>query len=225
MRFPDSRILIFAKAPRIGQVKTRLFGALSPEQATRLHVRMLVRLLGRLLEAGLAPVELYGTPDAEHPLFVELARRYPIATRSQGGGNLGDRMAQAASTALRDCERVVLIGTDCPLLDGDYLGRTLARLSDECPAVIGPAEDGGYVALGLTRSDPLVFEGMEWGTDQVLVQTLRRLDALGWSYQLMPSLWDVDRPQDLERLYRTCPELLSARSEFDLDQIQALANE
>jgi rSAM/selenodomain-associated transferase 1 len=186
---------------------------------------MLVWVLRRGLDARLAPVELHGSPDVQHPLFVELARRYPIVTRNQTPGDLGDRMAQAASLALRECERVILIGTDCPVLDGDYIGRMFARLSDQCPVVIGPAEDGGYVALGLSRSAPVLFDGIEWGTNRVLVQTRRQLAVLGWNYQLMPSLWDVDLPQDLMRLSRTFPELLSARSELDLDRNQALASE
>lgn len=225
MRFPDCRILIFAKAPLVGRVKTRLFGALSPAHSASLHARMLVWVLQRTVEAELAPVELFCTPDGGHPLFIELAARYPIRRRVQGQGDLGERMALAARSALVDCRRVVLIGTDCPLLDGDYLGQLFARLGGDCSVVIGPAEDGGYVALGLSRYDRRVFEGIEWGTDQVLAQTRRRLDELGWGYALMPPLWDVDRPPDLERLRRTLPELLSDQSELDLDWLQALASE
>jgi glycosyltransferase A (GT-A) superfamily protein (DUF2064 family) len=93
---------------------------------------------------------------------------------------------------------VVLIGTDCPPLDGDYLARALAAMADR-DAVLGPAEDGGYVLLGLWRAAPELFADMPWGTDRVAALTRQRMAALGWRWAELPMLWDLDRPEDLAR--------------------------
>jgi hypothetical protein len=85
-------------------------------------------------------------------------------------------------------------------MTADYLARAFALLDGGADAVVGPAEDGGYVLLGLRRMDKRLFEDMAWGTDRVLDQTRERLAVLGWRWQELETLWDVDRPEDLERL-------------------------
>ncbi|HNC68026.1 MAG TPA: glycosyltransferase, partial [Thauera aminoaromatica] len=96
-------------------------------------------------------------------------------------------------------ERVLLIGTDCPALDAACL-RTAAEALDEVEAVIVPSFDGGYVLLGLRRFDPSLFEGIAWSTSTVAAATRVRLDALAWSYQVLPALQDIDVPADLVHL-------------------------
>lgn len=225
MRFPDGRVLIFAKAPRAGRVKRRLEPAIGPPAAARLQARLLTSVVERLAAARIAPLELHCAPDAEHPLFAYLARRHALVGRAQVTGDLGRRMGHAARLALTECERLVLIGADCPGLDGDYLTALLERLGPDCPAVLGPAEDGGYVALGLRRMDSRLFERIDWGTDRVLAQTRQRLEEMGWRYAMLPPLWDVDRPADLERLRRYYPELAGDRPDDVPVPDQALASE
>jgi hypothetical protein len=94
----------------------------------------------------------------------------------------------------------VLVGTDCPALTADYLAQAFALLDGGADAVVGPAEDGGYILIGLRRTDKRLFDGVAWGTASVLDETRARLAALGWSWQELETLWDVDRPEDLERL-------------------------
>ena len=211
MQFPDSRVLIFAKAPQPGRVKRRLWPVLSPEAAARLQACLLADLVARLAAARVAPLQLQCRPDTHHPCFEWLAGHYGLERRAQTGGDLGERMSRAAETALAECARVVLIGADCPGLDAGYLRHLLERLTPDRAAVLGPAEDGGYVALGLRTTDRRLFEGIEWGSDRVLRQTLARLDRLGWGCELMPVLWDLDRPADLERLRREYPDLARDR--------------
>ncbi len=125
---------------------------------------------------------------------------------SQGAGDLGDRMNRAFSQPDAGC--TVIIGTDCPVLNADYVAHALERLSQGVETVVGPAEDGGYVLLGLREPDAtlarLLFRDMPWGTDKVLAETLRRLDG---KRELLPVLWDVDHYPDLLRLTREATTL------------------
>ncbi len=200
MRFPGARVLIFAKAPIPGQVKTRLVPRLGEEGAARLHAGLLRRIVAELGGAGLCPVQCWCAPDTRHKLFTELAARHGVSLERQSGADLGARMFHAACVALGDSDRVILVGADCPGLGVDYLGLALDGLEEGVDAVLGPAEDGGYVLLGLRRAARQLFEDMPWGTGQVLAATRHRLRELGWHWRELPALWDVDRPEDLERL-------------------------
>jgi hypothetical protein len=201
LRHPDARILIFAKAPVPGQVKTRLIPALGPEGAARLAEVLLERLVTGLASARLAHLELWCAPDTRHPVFVRLAAREGLGRYPQRGADLGERLRAGAEDALTRGGRVLLIGADIPDLDAGYCEQALEALrSVDC--VLGPAEDGGYVLLGLKRPAPLLFERMPWGTDAVGRLTRIRIQRLGWRHRELPSLWDLDRPDDLGRAWR-----------------------
>ena len=184
-----ARIVVFAKAPVPGRVKTRLIPALGAEAAAALAARMLAATLAEALATGLE-VELCGEPDAA------LWSDAPVAKTAQGEGDLGARLARAAARVTGAGERVVLIGADCPSLDRTRL-LGAAQALERHDAVIHPAEDGGYVLLGLRRFDPSLSEGVAWSTADVCGDTLRRLAALGWSLDLRETLADVDEPADL----------------------------
>ena len=201
MRFPRARILIFAKAPEAGRVKTRLIPVLGADGAADLYRRLLRSTIQRMKLAEIAPITCYCAPDAEHKEFQLLAHDYGISLETQKGADLGERMANAASCQLAaGWGPVVLIGGDCPALRTDHLLQTLGWLKGDCDAVIGPAEDGGYVLLGLRKSSAQLFQGVAWGGDNVLDETRRRLQDLGWRWKELEPLWDLDRPADLERL-------------------------
>lgn len=199
MRHPAARILVFAKAPVAGAVKTRLAPALGPEGAARLQARLVRRTVARVSACGLAPFELHVAPDGRHPLFRSLAGT-GVTLVAQQGRDLGGRMHAALAAALGSAEFAILIGTDCPALDRAYLALACDALAQGHPAVLGPAEDGGYVLIGLRRPAPTLFAGIDWGGPQVLAQTRRRLADLGWAAVELPTLWDLDRPADLQRL-------------------------
>jgi hypothetical protein len=109
-------------------------------------------------------------------------------------------MHHAIARSLRRSERVILIGADCPALTPRDLGRADRLLRGACDAVLAPAEDGGYALIGLKRVSPLLFEAIAWGGRDVCSETVRRLDRLGYRWRALRTLWDVDRPEDLERL-------------------------
>lgn len=185
-----TRIVIFAKEPVAGRSKTRLIPALGAEGAARLAAQMLARTLEEAQAAGL-PVELCGEPDAA------LWSDAPVARTAQGEGNLGERLARAAARVLGEGDKALLIGADCPALDRTRLSIAAAAL-DRFDCVLHPAEDGGYVLLGLRRFHRSLFEGIAWSTGSVACDTIARVEALGWSLHLGDTLRDVDEAADLQ---------------------------
>ncbi|MBI4293847.1 MAG: TIGR04282 family arsenosugar biosynthesis glycosyltransferase [Betaproteobacteria bacterium] len=200
MAAASARVAVFAKAPEPGEVKTRLIPALGAAAAAELQRRLIERTLEAALAAGIGPVELWCSPDASHPFFLDCARRYAIALAVQGGVDLGERMQLALDALLGAGERALLIGSDIPALTPQYLREADSALAAGCDAVLGPAEDGGYVLIGLRRSAPSLFAGMRWGGSDVCEQTRARLAQVGMRYRELAVLWDVDRPEDLPRL-------------------------
>lgn len=191
-------IVVMAKAPQAGRVKTRLAGVLGAEGAARLHARLLERTIATAVAAGCGPVELHGTP-VRHAFLRRLSHRYGVPLVAQSGGDVGARMHAAFVRGLRRHARMVLVGSDCPALTPADL-RTAARWLHGCDAVIAPAEDGGYPLIGLKHASAVPFEGVAWSTAAVMGQTRARFARLGWRWRELRMLWDVDRPEDLARL-------------------------
>lgn len=199
MQFPQSRILIFAKAPEPGRVKTRLIPALGAEEAALLYNKLLRQTVGKVAEATISPIDCWCAPDTGHPVFQNMALQYGVQLEEQVGEDLGQRMEYGATQALLSADTVILIGGDCPVLEKHHLSQAFDWLAKGADAVLGPAEDGGYVLLGFKRSDPALFYDIPWGSDQVLALTRKRLEKLGWAWRELETLWDLDRPEDLAR--------------------------
>jgi rSAM/selenodomain-associated transferase 1 len=192
-------VIVFARAPRPGKAKTRLIPALGKAGAAALHRRLVVHSLRAATDARIGPVELWCTPDTSDPFFRECQRRLGVSLQAQGAGDLGARMLRAFESALARSGCAILVGSDIPALSAQYLRDAERALAGD-DVVIGPAEDGGYVLVGLSRCDPELFRGIPWGGSEALAETRRRIAALGWRLVELPALWDVDRPEDLERL-------------------------
>jgi uncharacterized protein len=192
------RIVVFAKAPRPGLAKTRMIPVLGRQGAADLARRMLSEALAKALEAKLGPVELCVSPF-EDAIWAELNISQSVIITNQGEGDLGERMARACARTLAGGESVLLIGTDCPSCDASYL-RSMAQALGTHDAVIAAAADGGYPAIGLSRFDPSVFQGVAWSTSTVLRVTLEKFRALQWIFQVFPELHDIDEPEDLKHL-------------------------
>ena len=190
------RILVFAKAPVPGRVKTRLAPKLGEAGAARLAARLLELALDQARAAGVGPVELCMSPAPGHPDWASVPLPADIQPSDQGDGDLGERMARAARRVLAAGTAVLLTGTDCPGLDATRLRLAAARLADH-DAVLYPAEDGGYPLLGLKAEAPSLFEAMPWSTPAVARLTLERLAALGWRTWVGDRLRDIDTPEDL----------------------------
>jgi len=200
MQFPDARILIFAKAPQPGRVKTRLIPALGEQGAAAFHEACIRHAVQQRCAAALAPVLLYVAPHTGHPVFAELAQRYPIELRIQQGAELGQRMANAARECLDQADWVLLTGSDAPSLSNADLFEAARRLQQGGRAVMSAAEDGGYVMLGLSQPSPSLFVDMPWGSDRVAELTRARCRQQQSALQELAQRWDVDRPEDLFRL-------------------------
>ncbi|HEX9684520.1 MAG TPA: TIGR04282 family arsenosugar biosynthesis glycosyltransferase [Burkholderiales bacterium] len=193
-------VIVFARAPRPGAVKTRLVPPLAPEEAAALHARLVKRTLETARAASYRRIELHGTPDIDDPFFRFCAGHFGAALVAQSGADLGARMLAAFESALADCPRVLLLGSDCPALTARHLRQADRALRDGADAVFVPCEDGGYALIGLKRVDPRLFEGVAWGGASVMEDTRARLQQMRWRWRELETLWDVDRPEDYERL-------------------------
>lgn len=199
MQFPDGRILIFAKAPEPGYAKTRLIPVLGARGAADFYRQLLESTVEMAARKQLAPLECCCTPNLRHPVFGALSARHAMTLTLQTGADLGARMQNAAHRALARCRYVLLIGGDCPALEPRHLQRALDWLQQGEDAVLAPAEDGGYVLLGIKRAEPALFQNMPWGGNRVLELTRQRLQGLDWRWRELEMLWDIDRPEDLSR--------------------------
>lgn len=195
----DCGVLIFTKTPHTGRVKSRLVPAIGKQAASDLYIGLLQRELHWIAAETPYAVELWVTPDTDHPVLQALSQRHRLPLLLQQGTDLGERMAHATRQALQRFRRVVLIGVDCPALTAEHLRRAFGWLAGGSDAVLGPAEDGGYVLIGLSRWDERVFEGHAWGGHDVAETTRRSFLEAGLSWRELPLLWDVDLPADLPR--------------------------
>ncbi len=184
------RLVLFTRYPQPGQAKTRLIPALGAAGAADLHRRLTEATLATLLATGLE-VEVWVTGAAVAAFEAWLGKATPVLP--QGGGDLGARMDRA----LRPTP-AILVGSDLPTLAVSHITQAAALLADGRVA-LGPAEDGGYYLVGLPAPAPFLFEAMAWSTSGVLAETRRRLQANTVPYGLLPTLPDLDRPEDLAR--------------------------
>lgn len=188
----------FARLPVVGAVKTRLQPQLSAGEACAVHGELMLRTATALMGSGLGSAELWLDRPGTHPAVSRCLETGLAGPLLQRGADLGERMAHALRDGLARAERVLLVGSDCPVLDAPYLSDALAALDDRA-LVFGPAEDGGFVLVGCRRIPPGLFSGITWGRNDVLAQCLRQLQELGERAAQLELRWDVDRPEDLRR--------------------------
>lgn len=188
------KLMIFAKAPAPGRVKTRLAPAIGEAGAARLHAAFVRDVVARHAKAQ-RHLTVWRGGDLAHALWFELGAE--LAT--QCPGDLGARLAEAFTTELADGSAVVVLGTDSPTLPPRLVDRAFADLQTHS-VVLGPACDGGYYLLGVRGALPPVFEGIDWGTESVFAQTVEALNAAGLEFALLPYWYDIDRPDDLRML-------------------------
>jgi rSAM/selenodomain-associated transferase 1 len=191
-------VAILAKAPLPGLAKTRLAPALGANGAAALQARLIERAVETARGADVGPVTLWAAPDQNHPAFQTLAALFGVTLARQPDGDLGDRML-AALAAARGA--AIVIGTDCPALQPAHL-RAAAEALAGVDAVVVPVEDGGYALIGMREPQPGLFADMPWSTAGVMAETRRRLTQLSLSWREPARLWDVDLPEDVERLKR-----------------------
>ncbi|MEE9398237.1 MAG: TIGR04282 family arsenosugar biosynthesis glycosyltransferase, partial [Methylococcales bacterium] len=178
-RYPESRILVFCKAPVPGQVKTRLSPSLSPRQCADMHIWLSRRILGELSVQDIAPLQLWCSPDTQHAFFADCVNSFSVTLHQQEGEDLGVRMHSGIASVLKQCRSAVLIGCDSPSLSADDIKEAFTMLDRGKDLVLAPAEDGGYVLVGLTKPQPRLFSDMLWGNTTVMIETRLRAEKLG----------------------------------------------
>lgn len=202
-------LAIMARAPIAGQAKTRLAPLLGMQGAARAQRYFTRRTLhlAAAVAADMGNVTLWCSPDAGQRFFRALHCVDGVALKSQGEGDLGTRMRQvfahhfahSPSVTNKSAQALLLMGTDCPVLAPGHL-QAAARALQQHDVVVVPAEDGGYVLIGMRRPVLEVFEGIDWSTPRVMAQTRAQLTPAGASWFELPTLWDVDVPADWLRL-------------------------
>lgn len=209
----NDALILMAKAPLPGQVKTRLSPPFTKRAAAGLYACLLEDTAREM--AGLKRVRryLFYSPPGSGRLF----RRDPFSLfelHPQSGGNLGKRMAAAFETAfsLGAC-RTVLVGADCPVLSATRVREAFRELASSAGAVFGPSVDGGFYLIGLSCAVPSLFRDVRWGTATALSEVSGRCREAGLSYSLLRPGFDIDTPEDVASLARwartrsmpTCP--------------------
>lgn len=191
----DALIVVFAKCPRPGQVKTRLIGRVSAAQAAEIHETCL-----RYTIAVTSTLEI-PTWLAHAPDDADFAPYLPpqVICVPQGSGDLGERLTRVARRAFESGYRTVaFIGTDCPTLCAEDL-RVALTSGSESTISIGPAADGGYYLLAIRAFEPTLFQGIDWSSSRVLEQTRDRAAAKGLDVEWLTQRSDLDTPEDLDR--------------------------
>lgn len=193
----QSRLLVFARVPLLGRVKSRLAASIGNEAALETY-RELLAITREAVVASGVPVTVWLAETAGPIPTAAETREWPaLAVQCQPVGDLGERMAAAFYHAFAEgAGRVVIIGTDCPGLRAAHLTHAFAALAEH-DVVLGPATDGGYYLLGLRAPCPALFENKQWSTPTVLAETVAEARRLGLRVTLLAELRDVDDAADL----------------------------
>ncbi|MGF1524913.1 MAG: TIGR04282 family arsenosugar biosynthesis glycosyltransferase [Leptolyngbyaceae cyanobacterium] len=193
-----NRLIIFTRYPEAGKTKTRLIPHLGAEQAADLQRRMTEHIVGitrPLRVKGSLSVEIHFSGGSLEQMQDWLGPE--LTYQPQPSGDLGRRLQHTFASGLQaGFERVVVIGSDCPEICSHHLEQALRQLHRH-DIVLGPAVDGGYYLVGISRACTELFEGIAWGTEKVFAQTVAIANRLGCSLATLETLRDVDRPEDI----------------------------
>ncbi len=188
-------LIVFARAPELGRVKTRLAAEVGDGAALRAYRTLAEQVIAAVSASATYSVTVaYTPPDAEPAMREWLGPG--VTLRPQSGGGLGARMAAAIADAISGgAERAVVIGTDCPDVTPDVVAEAFTRLG-AADVVLGPASDGGYYLIGMSRPHRALFEGIPWSSAGTLRATLARARAGGLSVALLDERRDIDTAED-----------------------------
>jgi rSAM/selenodomain-associated transferase 1 len=188
----NSALIIFLRAPILGQVKTRLAASLGDKAALNIY-RKLVEITLAEAHSSHFTTYLYFYPEIDPSLIYS-----GFIAKEQYGDDLGEKMKHAFTETMKRHDRAVIIGTDCPYINIDLIHRAFASLR-QSDVVIGPASDGGYYLLGLRKIIPELFENIPWSTENVLTETVKRLEKFKLSLTTLETLDDIDYEEDWNR--------------------------
>ncbi len=198
----DCMVIQFAKYPRKGEVKTRLKPLLEDDGCYELHQQLLTKVNENVRESGIFNV-LALDQLGQHETVDSIASHSCLLL--QQGSDLGERMKNALRWGLERAHKVIIVGSDCPVIKPSHLQEVIEELNSHDHVFI-PAEDGGYVLIAATEVFAPIFENMPWGGDQVMAKTRDKLSKAKKTVSYLSSLWDVDRPDDYQRLMQLYPQ-------------------
>ena len=188
-------LLIFIKNPEKGKVKTRIAQTAGNERALEIYLELLRHTREVALQVNARRILFYSD-------FIEEEDDWSaqdFQKMVQHGADLGERMSNAFLLGLIGFDdKAIIIGSDCPLLTADIIEMAFAKLNDY-PFVIGPATDGGYYLLGMNKHNSKIFKEIEWSTESVFPETIKKIETLEAAYFLLPELPDVDYESDWEQ--------------------------
>lgn len=217
-------LILFAKTPVLGRVKTRMRPFLSGKDCLQLHSMLLRLWMGRLRDWDLGQVHktVFLTPlDCDEP-NVELAAPEGVAVATQQGEGLGERLSHALNQKWNEgFRKLVFIGTDSPVLGIEDLQSAFQAL-DQSEVVLGPATDGGYYLIGFSAFLPVLFSGISWGTSEVFNETVQQLQANSIRWQRLRESFDLDTYEDLVNFHRLLKEFPSVLPRPDDQELVAL---
>ncbi len=189
-------VMVFAKAPIAGEVKTRLGKALGMRQASMIYQKLLFQLLNKLHESKICRIELWCYPNTRHPFFQKCARDFNLSLRKQTGSDLGLRMMNAIKSGLCRNRFALLMGSDIPTIEIKDIELVSQYIHAKSDVVIIPTHDGGYGLIAMRKSCPELFKNMHWSTKSVLEQTLLRIKRKGLACKLLSAKPDIDIKTD-----------------------------
>lgn len=196
IKIAQQHLIIFTRYPEPGKTKTRLIPALGSVGAANLQRQMTEYTLSQAGELS-KNVSIEVRFAGGNLQLMQQWLGYDLLYQCQGEGDLGVRMARSLADAFNNnAQQVIIIGTDCPEANAQILTQASAQLQ-AFDVILGPAIDGGYYLIGLRRFIPELFCNITWGTSQVLQQTVDIANQLNISYFYLPTLADIDRPEDL----------------------------
>ena len=204
-------LILFAKQPIPGQVKTRLQPEYSAAQAAEIAGFLIRATVELAVSAWPGAIYLYAWPDSKHVLFHELADRYPIRLAPQAEGDLGIKMLSALRQGIERAGSAAILGCDVPHGGGGFIDQANDLLAHR-KNVLGPTEDGGYYFIGLSEARSELFEDVEWGSTRVLATTCARAAKLGMEFEMLTTLRDIDTAADLwlvSRIYAPLKRFIS----------------
>lgn len=192
----DSLLMIFAKNPELGKVKTRLAKSIGDKKALMIYLKLLEHTHS-IADSVFADKAIFYNEKVQD---FDILDYYKFPKFLQKGNDLGDKMERAFGQAFgQHYEKVIIIGSDCFELSTEIIEDAFTALDDH-NVVIGPAKDGGYYLIGMDRHYPHLFKNKIWSTENVFLDTLLDVKKLKLGYNILPTLSDVDEEKDLGEL-------------------------
>lgn len=191
-------IQVFAKAPILGKVKTRLARDIGDVAALQTYKKLCKAVITSTQACQADHIEIWTTENPQSSEATRFFDAFSVSVCEQQGEDLGARMRFSLKHGFQQHSMVVVVGADAYSLNSEYLDLALATL-DDVDVVIGPALDGGYILIGMSQFVPAIFERISWGSDRVLSETVSILKTLPVSFSLLPDRWDIDTLEDVKR--------------------------